>query len=55
MSVTGIIVIALLVSACAFGINQVMLMSQDIKYIKSHIKDRIDVDHKKQDETNNNS
>lgn len=39
MSITAIIIIAILASASAFALNQIMMMSQDIKYIKSHIKD----------------
>ena len=40
MSVFLIIIMAILIAFNTFGLNQMMLMYQDVKYIKSYIKDK---------------
>lgn len=39
MTVLTLIIIAILIAFNTFGMNQIMLMYQDIKYIKASIKD----------------
>ena len=41
MSVLTLIIIAILIAFNTFGMNQIMLMYQDIKYIKATIKDAV--------------
>ncbi len=36
--VLTILILAIVIATSAFGLNQIMLMQQDVKYIRSHIK-----------------
>ena len=40
MSIIMIIILAIVVASCAFGLNQIIVMSDDVKFIKSVIKDQ---------------
>lgn len=40
MSIIMIIILAIVVASCAFGLNQIIVMTDDVKFIKSVIKDQ---------------
>ncbi len=41
MSILLIIMLAIVIASCTFGLNQIIIMADDIKFVKSVLKDHV--------------